>query len=131
VELEKPHTSATGEQIKSYKDLIVWQKGHSLTKGCLTICRALPENNETRVIRSQLIRSATSLPANIAEGYGSYKGRGFTRYLRIARGTVTETEYWLYLLRDLRYIDAKTYEDLSKRCIEEILMLNSLIKRIG
>lgn len=128
---QKPHTSASGEQIKSFRDLKVWQKGHVLAIRSIGICRKLPNNEETRMVKGQLIRSVTSVPANIAEGYGSYSGKGFARYLRIARGSVTETEYWFYLLYDLKYVNREEYEELSENCRELIAMLSSFITKLG
>lgn len=51
------------------------------------------------VLASQILRSATSVPANISEGFGRYKGKEYSRFLQIALGSANETDYWLtYLL---------------------------------
>lgn len=52
------------DDIRSYKDLIVWQKAHELVRKVLSICRSLPKNEETRIIKAQLINAVTSAPAN-------------------------------------------------------------------
>ena len=119
------------QNIRTYRDLQIWQKSHELTRRVLYVCRKLPTNAETNVIKSQVLRAVTSIPANIAEGYGSHKGKGFVSYLRVARGTVTETDYWLYLLFDLGYIEDDIYNDLSELCTEEVLMLTSMISKIA
>ncbi len=49
----------------------------------------------------------------------------------VARGSTTEIDYWLYLLRDIGYIDESIYNDLSQECCEQIAMLSSMIEKIG
>lgn len=75
--MEKP-------QIKTYRDLIVWQKAHVLAKKVLAISRNFPQTEEAKLIRTQLIKSSTSVPANIAEGFGGNKGKVFKNCLTIA-----------------------------------------------
>jgi len=81
------------QKITSYKDLLVWQKSHLLAKKVISICSTFPTSEEAKVIKSQLIRSSTSVPSNIAEGYGAEKGKVFKNSLVVARREATETEY--------------------------------------
>lgn len=118
------------EKIKSYKDLLVWQKAHLLVKKTLKVCRELPKNRETDIVARQLIKAVTSVPANIAEGYGGHFGKGFVKYLEIARGSVTETDYWAYLLNDEKYVNKNEYDDIAKNCRELILMTKSMIDKL-
>jgi four helix bundle protein len=55
-------------------------------------------------LTSQIRRSASSIPANIAEGCGKYTDQDFARYLQIALGSTHETEYFLLLSKDLKYV---------------------------
>ena len=101
-------------RIRTYRDLIVWQKAHSLAKQVIMICRDFPNDDEARVIKRQLIRSATSIPANIAEGYGgSRSGKAYQNYLIIARRSVSETDYWIFLAHDLQYIEDEEHRQLE------------------
>jgi four helix bundle protein len=77
--------------------LVVWQKAHYLARGVLRACREFPHTDEARIIKGQVIRSATSIPANIAEGFGGNKGKAFQNSLTIARREAGETDYWLLL----------------------------------
>ncbi len=61
------------KRIRSYRDLQVWQKAHSLAKNVLKACQAFPNSIEARVVREQLVKAVTSVTANIAEGYGGVK----------------------------------------------------------
>ena len=103
--------------IKTYRDLIVWQKAHSLAKQVIMICRGFPRNDETaKVIERQLIRSSTSIPANIAEGHGGHRGRAYRNYLIIARRSANEMDYWILLACDLEYIKPEEYRQLEESC---------------
>lgn len=101
------------QEIKTYRDLVVWQRAHELAKKVLIICRNFPSSDEARIIKAQLIRSATSIPANIAEGFGGNKGRVFQHSLTIARRETGETDYWLLLIYEVGYIEKDTYSDLE------------------
>lgn len=115
-------------QVKSYKDLIFWQKSYLVAREVIALCRKLPKDHISLIISRQVIRSATSIGANIAEGYGRYKGKEYERFLQIALGSAQETEYWLSLLSD-------EYPNLSSN-ISPILAhtqesIKMLIKTLG
>jgi len=116
--------------IKTYKDLIVWQKAHSLAKQVIMLCRHFPHSDEARVIKKQLIRSSTSVPANIAEGHGGHQGKEYQHYLTIARRSANEMDYWVLLAHDLKYISAEDYSQLEENCREIIMMLSSIIGKL-
>lgn len=117
-------------RIKNYKDLVVWQKSHNLAKKILAMVKSYPKVEEAEIIKQQLIRSAISIPANIAEGYGGNKGQAFKNYLTIARRSTNETDYWLLLSTEVGYVNEKMFDDLSKDCREIILMLTSMINKL-
>jgi four helix bundle protein len=116
--------------IKTYKDLIVWQKAHSLAKRIIMLCRRFPDSDEARIIKKQLIRSSTSVPANIAEGHGGHQGKEYQHYLTIARRSANETDYWVLLAHDLKYINAEVYSQLEENCREIVMMLSSIIGKL-
>lgn len=118
-------------QIKTYRDLIVWQKAHSLAKQVIMICRGFSKNDEAaKVIKRQLIRSSTSIPANIAEGHGGHRGKAYQNYLIIARRSANETDYWILLARDLEYIKPGEYRQLEQDCREVIMILSKIIGKL-
>jgi four helix bundle protein len=118
------------QKISSYRDLIVWQRGHELAKKVLDICKKFPRTDEARIIKDQIIRSATSVPANIAEGFGGNKGRAFQNSLTIARREVGETDYWLLLSSELGYLDAEIQKELEGGYREVRAMLSSMISKL-
>lgn len=116
--------------VNSYRDLIVWQKAHELTKEVIGICVTFPNTDEAKVIKKQLLRSVTSIPANIAEGYGGNKGKVFQNSLTIARRETGETDYWLLLSHDLGYINTDSHRKLEDGYKEIRAMLSSLIFKL-
>lgn len=82
------------------------------------------------IIRNQLLRASFSIPANIAEGFGGNKGNTFKNYLVIARRSLTETDYWLFLLHDLKFLESKIYDKLVDMIKAINAMLSSLINKL-
>jgi four helix bundle protein len=79
---------------------------------------------------SQLRRTASSIPANIAEGCGWNGNREFARFLEIALRSAGETEYYLLLAQDLKYLGTKTYEELNNQTTEVKRMFAKLIQKL-
>ncbi len=113
-----------------YKDLIVWQKSHALSLKAFDAVKSVKRTYAGEVIIKQLLRSVTSIGANIAEGYGRYEGKEFVRFLRIAYGSSHETDNWLTLLSDAGLISPEIASDLIKDNEEILKILTSMIKKI-
>ena len=116
--------------MRSFKDLIVWQKAMDLTAEIYRLAEGFP-HAEAWGLTSQIRRAAASVPANIAEGHGRYSTSiEFARHLGIAQGSLAETETFLLLAIRLRYltdVDAATPMSL----IEEVgKMLRALRYRV-
>lgn len=118
-------------KIKSYQDLLVWQKAHALVRKILRECKGFPRTDEAREIKRQLIRAGTSVPANIAEGYGGSQGQAYRNYLTIARRSANETDYWILLSEEEQYLSKTKSEEFRKDCAESILMLTSIIDKLS
>ena len=89
--------------VKSYEDLVVYQKGYDLALKVHQLTRAFPEF-ERRELGYQLRRAAVSVPANIAEGYGRKDSSAeFKHFLRTALGSCNETQVLLRMACDLGY----------------------------
>jgi four helix bundle protein len=91
--------------VKHYQDLQAWQKAMELAEICYNITRSFPKE-EMFGMTSQIRRSATSVPSNIAEGYGRGNDREFNNFLRIARGSLSELETQLLLSQRVGLISA-------------------------
>lgn len=114
--------------IKSYKDLLVWQKSIVLVRGVYLITSKLPRE-EIYGLSSQMRRAAISIPSNIAEGQQRQGRKEFIQFLRISYGSGAELETQLIILKDLYpKIDISEIET-SLNEIQK--MLNSLINRLA
>ena len=101
--------------IKSYRDLNVYKGSYNLAIRVYQTALAIP-SREQYEIGSQLRRAVTSIPMNIAEGYGKKESVAeFKRFLRMAAGSVNEVEVLLDMLRDLGYLDKSDHQELRKR----------------
>ncbi|MDX8523921.1 four helix bundle protein [Mesorhizobium sp. MSK_1335] len=83
-------------KINSYKDLIVWQQTMDLAVATYALTKVWPKE-ELYGLTSQIRRSATSIPANIAEGYGRDNTGSYQQFLRIAQGSLKELETHLQI----------------------------------
>ena len=82
-------------------------------------------------LTAHLLRSATSIPSNIAEGCGRHSDTELARFLTIAAGSASETEYQLLLAHDLGYLEPHDHEQLSTKVNEVKRMLTTFIQKLG
>lgn len=115
--------------IKSWKDLLVWQKSHALTLDIFKMVRAFPPDEKYRVT-DQLCRAVSSIPTNIAEGKGRGTMAEYRQFLIIARGSLEETRYLCLLAKDLGYMPSTAHQDIESRSEEISRMLNALIAKL-
>ena len=115
--------------LQDYKNIKVWQKSYKLVLSVYKLTEEFP-NHELYALTSQLRRAAASIPTNIAEGCGRNTDKDFARFLDIASGSASETDYHLLLSKDLKFIDAEHYKSLYEQLTEIRKMLSSLIRKI-
>ena len=112
--------------VRSYRDLLVWQKAMDLAAEIHPIALAFPKV-EMFGLTSQLNRSATSVPSNIAEGHGRRTTADFIHFLSIARGSLNEVETQITLANRYDYISDTVHNHLLERSGEVGRMLNGLM----
>lgn len=122
--------NSTKIPIKSYKDLQVWQRSHKLALEIYRLSKKERKSFADLEIWRQVIAAAFSVPANIAEGYHSHRGKSYRSHLEIARGSAGEAEYWVTVLADLKLISTEKYLLLTKEYGEIIAMLTTLASKI-
>ena len=115
--------------MQNYKDLKVWEKAHHFTLKVYEITKSFPKE-ELYSLTNQLRRSASSIPANIAEGSGKNSQLEFAHFLNIALGSANEAEYYLILSKDLTYLNNEDFETLLKTINEIKAMLIALITKV-
>jgi four helix bundle protein len=116
--------------VEDFKKLKVWQKAHELTLGIYRATKHFP-TEEKFGITSQLQRSAASIGANIAEGCGRRSDGEFGRFLNIARGSASETEYHLILAGDLGLLREPEFNGLNDKVQEVQRMLAALYASVS
>lgn len=103
-------------------------KSYSFALRIVNVYKFLTAENREYVLSKQLLRSGTSVGANIAEANQGQSRADFVSKLSIALKEAVETEFWLCLLRDSEYLTVKQADSLIEDCIELKKMLTSAIK---
>lgn len=115
--------------MRNFRELQIWNRSHELTLEIYRITREFPKA-ETYGLVSQMRRSASSIPTNIAEGCGRNTEKDFARFLDNASGSASELEYQLILAHDLAYIPQDTYEKTTTELTEIKRMLNAFLQKL-
>jgi four helix bundle protein len=115
--------------MRNYKNYTVWQKSHQLVLEIYKITRNFPKE-ELFALTSQMKRSSSSIPTNIAEGCGRSSDKDFCRFLYISYGSANELEYQIILSIDLQFIAFEKGQSLLSQIEEIKKMLNALITKI-
>jgi four helix bundle protein len=112
-----------------YHNILVWKKAHEFTLKIYLITKKYPKDELFGIV-SQMRRASSSVPANIVEGNARRSSKEFAQFLVQARGSLSETQYFLELSKDLQYISVIEYESLISLSIEVAKMLNSLLTKV-
>lgn len=115
--------------MRNFQELIIWQKSHAL---CLKIYQVTASFPKTEVygITSQMRRSSSSIPTNIAEGCGRRSNLDFRRFLTFAAGSASELEYQVLLSKDLEFITPEMFKLLTKDVVEIRKMIHSFCMKL-
>ncbi|AZB21050.1 four helix bundle protein [Kaistella haifensis] len=113
--------------IRSHKDLKVWQESMDLVTEIYRISDCFPEN-EKFGLTSQIRRCAISIPSNIAEGCARKGNRELLQFLYVSLGSLAELETQYEIAQNLKYI--KESEEIRNKIIFIRIMLSNLIKSI-
>jgi four helix bundle protein len=116
-------------RIESYRDLKVWQLGIQLAKVCYQFAKSFPKE-ELVGLTSQIRRSATSIPANIAEGNGRENTGDYIHFLRISQGSLKELETHLILSHEVQIAAEQTVQPVLQLTEELGRMIRALIRKL-
>jgi len=114
---------------KSYKDLLVWQKGIALVKKVYQLTQTFPDA-EKFGLTSQMRCAAVSIPSNIAEGQARHTRREFIQFLSHSEGSVAELETQVILCVELGYCALADTQEISSLTTELSKMLDSLRRKL-
>ena len=113
-------------EVRSYKDLVAWQKSMDLVTAVYRASQGFPKEEIFGLV-SQIRRAAVSVPSNIAEGHARTSKKEFQYFLSNARGSLAELETQLTIAHQLAYIDETEINQLLDRLGEVGRILNGLL----
>jgi four helix bundle protein len=117
-------------EVKSYKDLLIWQKGMDIVLSTYHLISDFPKD-ELYSLSSQIKRSSVSIPSNISEGYGRQSTQSYIQFIKIARGSLYELETQLLIAQRLNFIkDENSFLELINMISDESKMINSFLNKL-
>ena len=119
-----------GSEIRSFRDLIAWQKAMALCEHVYAISQDHPPE-ERFGLAAQMRRAAVSIPSNIAGGYGRRSKQDYLRFLNIALGSLCELETQLILSVKLGFSDGDAVGPCMDLVREVDRILCALIRAVG
>ena len=117
------------EEVKSYRNLIVWQKSIEVCTLIYRLTQDFPRD-ETFGITSQLKRAAISVPTNISEGHSRNSKKEYRHFVGIARCTLAEVETLITLTKNLQFTSENKITEITDLCTEIGKMLTSLNRKL-
>jgi four helix bundle protein len=115
--------------VKSYRDLIAWQKAMDLAQKVYEVTSTFPAQ-ERFSLTAQMRRSAVSVPSNIAEGFGRGGRPEFSRFLTMAKGSLFELQTQAELARRLGWIQGEGLAGMRDLMHELDAVLSGLIRSV-
>ena len=109
-------------------DSVLRDKSKDFAKQIVVLCRTIKKEHRESVLTNQLLKSGTSIGANIHEAQYAQGAKDFISKLEISLKEAYETEYWLELLFETGYVDEQTYKPIQNCCGTIRRMLISSIK---
>ena len=118
---------AESSSIKSFTDLIAWQKGHNLVLLIYQMTEEFP-SREHFGLANQLRRASVSVTSNIAEAFGRQNAREQTHFFHISLGSVKEIQNQILICRDLGYVDKSQFDKVASLTVECSRLVQGLIR---
>ncbi len=125
----KTRMKASDQEVNSFHDLAVWQKGMEMTKAIYQTTQHFPKR-EMYGMSDQLRRASVSVPANISEGWGRNTPRSYVHFLQVAKGSVSEVETIFLIAHDMGYVDPKRFEEVIEKIRTVNKVLNGMIRTL-
>ena len=115
--------------LRSFRDLIVWQKAMRLARETYCLVKLLPME-ERYALSDQMRRAAVSITSNIAEGQSRNTKKEFIQFLHIAKGSNSELMTQFLLCLDFEYLKKEEIQKVMNLCTEIDGLLGGLIKSL-
>ena len=118
------------KKIESFEQLIVWQQSQDLAVDIYNLTKKFPDD-ELFAITNQLRRAASSISANIAEGFGRQTQKDKLHFYIMAYGSLLEVKNFLYLSNKLSYLSTLDLEKLLQKCTDCQKLINGSKKSLA
>lgn len=115
-------------KIQTFKDLRVWQLGHSLVLDIYLVTKNFPKDEQFG-LTNQIRRAIVSFTSNLAEGFSRSSYKEKAQFYSMALGSLTEVQNQLLIAKDVSYISLKEFNLMEDKIIELSKMTNGLIKK--
>jgi len=109
---------------------IAKEKSYKFALKIIELYKSLCSNKKEYVLSKQILRSGTSIGANVEEAIGGHSKKDFGAKLSIAYKEARETHYWLRLLKDSDYLNGEEAGSLISDCEEILRILGSSVKTL-
>jgi len=116
--------------MKTFRDLLIWQKAMNLATATYQITKTLPKE-ELFGLTSQVRRCSISIPSNMAEGYGRNGNKEFSRFLNIAIGSLFEYQTQIEIAKNINYINETIFNQLYNDSRELEVMMISFARKVN
>ena len=108
---------------------VIQEKSYELALTIIRIVEKLPRNTQGFVLGKQLLRSGTSVGANVEEAIGAFSKDDFTYKMSIALKEARETHYWLRLLKDSKLLTETVMNPILSETAEVMRILGAIVKK--
>jgi four helix bundle protein len=114
-------------KLTRFEDLDCWQEARNLVNSVYRVCRVI-ELKKDFSLSDQVKRAATSIMANIAEGFSRKGNREFIQFLFISKSSAAELQSHLYVALDQGYIDQAQFDEIYEQANKTAMIISGLIK---
>ena len=127
MENSKYPTPAARQRVTDFTELETWKHARALRGELYRMAKGFPDE-EKYGLAAQVKRAASSVTANLAEGYGRYSYQENVQFCRLSRGSLYELRDHLTTALDAGYIPKDRYEQLDAMAISAIRLVNGYIR---
>lgn len=106
------------------------EKSYAFAIRIVRLVQWLNSEKKEFVLSKQILRSGTSIAANLEEAHGAFSKKEFAAKIQISLKEALETGYWLRLMKDTDYIDNKAFASIHSDCVELIKILTASTKTL-
>ncbi|MBU1868371.1 four helix bundle protein [Patescibacteria group bacterium] len=117
-------------KIRSFTDLVAWQKGHKLVLIVYKWTARFPKREMYSLI-DQMRRAVVSVTSNIAEGFSRRTSKEKIQFYHMALGSLSELQNQLIIAKDVNYLNSVTYREIANLTIEVSKLINGLVKSLS